>query len=86
MKEFLARTFRGYHFEFTRVPSSGFDSWYHILVRLDNKQIKFRMHSNKTGDWKITEGRLPALLYSLEPEFAELIQLNEKPPAPGHGR
>ena len=37
------------------------------------------MHSNKEGDWKITEGRLPGLLYSLEGEFDELIQLNEKP-------
>lgn len=86
MKEFLARTFRGYHFEFTRVLSTSFDPWYHIIVHLDSKQIKFRMHSNKTGDWKITEGRLPPLLYSLEPEFAELLQLNEKPPAPGHSR
>jgi hypothetical protein len=37
------------------------------------------MHNNKEGDWKITEGRLPGLLYSLEGEFDELIQLNEKP-------
>ena len=80
MKDFFARTCRGHHFEFTRVLSSSFDPWYHISFNLDNTAIKFRMHSNKEGTWKITVGRLPGLLYSLEAEFAELIQLNEKPP------
>jgi hypothetical protein len=37
------------------------------------------MHSNKEGTWKITIARLPRLLYSLEAEFAEHIQLNEMP-------
>lgn len=37
------------------------------------------MHSNKEGYWKITAERLPRLLYSLEGEFNELLQLNEKP-------
>ena len=79
MKGFIAKTYRGHQFEFTRVLASSFDPWYHISVNLDNTAVKFRMHSNKEGDWKITEGRLPGLLYSLEGEFEELIQLNEKP-------
>jgi hypothetical protein len=44
------------------------------------------MHYNKAGDWKITVERLPRLLYSLEEEFNELLQLNEKPPNPNYFR
>ncbi len=84
MKDFFARKYRGRQFEFTRVLSGSFDPWYHILVRLDNTDIKFRMHCNKAGDWKITAERLPVFLYSLEAEFSELILLNEKPSPPGH--
>jgi len=79
MKEFFIKTYRGRQFEFTRVISSSFDAWYHISVNLDDSAIKYRMHSNKEGVWKITADRLPHLLYSLEGEFNELIQLNEKP-------
>ena len=82
MKEYIARMYRGHQFEFKRVLSTSFDPWYHIMVRLDDADVKFRMHSTKSGVWKITEGRLPHLLYSLEAEFAELIQLNEKPATP----
>jgi hypothetical protein len=64
------------------VVSSSFDAWYHISVNLDDSAIKYRMHSNKEGVWKITADRLPHLLYSLEGEFNELIQLNEKPANP----
>jgi len=79
MKEFFTKTFRGRQFEFTRVNHSSFDPWYHISVNLDNAAVKYRMHSNKEGIWKITASRLPSLLYSLEAEFNELIQMNEKP-------
>jgi hypothetical protein len=79
MKDFFAKTYRGHQFEFTRVLSSSFDPWYHISVNLNDADIKFRMHSNKDGAWKITIERLPRLLYSLEAEFAEHIQMNEKP-------
>jgi len=79
MKEFFIKTYRGHQFEFTRVISSSFDAWYHISVNLDDAAVKYRMHSNKDGDWKITAARLPRLLYSLEGEFNELLQLNEKP-------
>lgn len=79
MKDFFVKTFRGYQFEFTRVLSSSFDPWYHISVHLDNVNIKYRMHNDKEGTWKITVNRLPRVLYSLEAEFNELIQLNEKP-------
>jgi hypothetical protein len=79
MKEFFIKTYRGHQFEFTRVMSSSFDAWYHISVNLDDSAIKYRMHSNKDGVWKITADRLPRLLYSLEGEFNELLQLNEKP-------
>jgi len=44
------------------------------------------MHYNKKGDWKITAERLPRLLYSLEEEFNELLQLNEKPSNPNYFR
>jgi hypothetical protein len=86
MKEFFARTYRGYQFEFTRVLSSSFDPWYHISVILNDVKIKYRMHSNKEGIWKITANRLPWLLYSLEVEFNDIIQLNERPPNPGYIR
>lgn len=79
MKEFFIKTYRGHQFEFTRVVSSSFDAWYHISVNLDDAAIKYRMHNNKDGIWKITADRLPRLLYSLEGEFNELILLNEKP-------
>ncbi len=79
MKEFFIKTYRGHQFEFTRVISSSFDAWYHISVNVDDAAVKYRMHSNKEGDWKITADRLPRLLYSLEGEFNELLQLNEKP-------
>jgi hypothetical protein len=82
MKDFFAKTYRGHQFEFTRVLSSSFDPWYHISVNLNDTDIKFRMHSNKEGTWRITAERLPRLLYSLEVEFAEHIQLNEKPANP----
>ena len=82
MKDFFSKTYRGHQFEFKRVLSSNFDTWYHISVNLDDVDIKYRMHTNKEGDWKITVQRLPRLLYSLEGEFNELIQLNEKPAAP----
>lgn len=79
MKEFFVKTYRGHQFEFKRVMSSSYDPWYHISVNLDDTSIKYRMHSNKEGHWKITAERLPRLLYSLEGEFNELLQLNEKP-------
>ncbi|HKO79556.1 MAG TPA: hypothetical protein VJU78_04135 [Chitinophagaceae bacterium] len=84
MKEFFIKTYRGHQFEFTRVIHSSFDPWYHISVNLDDTAVKYRMHSNKDGTWKITASRLPTLLYSLEGEFSELIQLNEKPADPYH--
>jgi hypothetical protein len=80
MKDFFVEKCRGHQFEFTRVLSSSFDPWYYISVNLNDVNIKYRMHSNKEGTWKITVTRLPWLLYSLEGEFNELILLNEKPP------
>ena len=79
MKDFFARDFRGHQFEFTRVLSSSFDPWYYISVNLNNVSVKYRMHTNKEGVWKITAARLPWLLYSLEGEFNELILVNERP-------
>ncbi len=85
MKDFFTKSYRGRHFEYTRVLSSSFDPWYHISVNLDDVDIKYRMHNNnKEGAWKITAERLPKLLYSLEAEFDELIQLNEKPENSNH--
>jgi len=84
MKTFFVKTFRGHQFEFTRVLSSSFDPWYHISVNLNDTEIKYRMHNNKEGTWKITAERLPRLLYSLEGEFDELIQLNERPQGGNH--
>ena len=85
MKETFTRTYRGHQFDFKRVLSTSFDPWYHISVNLDDIDIKYRMHNrNKEGTWKITAERLPRLLYSLEAEFNELIQLNEKPVDPYH--
>ena len=86
MKEFFAKIYRGHQFEFTRVLSSSFDPWYHISVNLNNVAIKYRMHADKDGTWKITMHRLPPLLYSLEGEFNDLIKLNEKPPDPNRFR
>jgi len=83
MKQFFIKTFRGRQFEFTRVTHSSFDPWYHISVQLDDAPVKYRMHSNKEGVWKITASRLPSLLYSLEAEFSELIHMNEKPAGSG---
>jgi hypothetical protein len=83
MKDFFSRTIRGYQFEFTRVLHSSFDPWYHISVHLNDVDVKYRMHNkNKEGTWKITVERLPRILYSLEGEFDELIQLNERPANP----
>jgi hypothetical protein len=84
MKDFFVKTFRGRQFEFTRVLASSFDPWYHISVNLDNVDVKYKMHYNKVGDWKITVERLPRLLYSLEEEFSELLQVNEKPAKPDY--
>ena len=84
MKDFFIKTFRGRQFEFTRVLATSFDPWYHISVNLDNVNVKYKMHYNKAGDWKITVERLPRLLYSLEEEFSELLQLNEKPAKPDY--
>jgi len=85
MKENFTRSYRGHQFDFKRVLSTSFDPWYHISVNLDDVDIKYRMHNrNKEGTWKITAERLPRLLYSLEAEFNELIQLNEKPADPYH--
>ena len=86
MKDFFTKIYRGHQFEFTRVLSSSFDPWYHISVTLDNVDIKYRMRCTKDGSWKITAERLPRLLYSLEGEFDELLQLNEKPADPNHRR
>jgi hypothetical protein len=83
MKDFFIKTFRGRQFEFTRVLATSFDPWYHISVNLDNVDVKYKMH-NKKGEWKITVERLPRLLYSLEEEFNELLQLNEKPANPNY--
>lgn len=79
MKIFFIKTFRGREFEFTRVLTSPFDPWYHISVTLDNKLVKYRMHINNKGEWKITVERLPSLLYTLEAEFSELLTMNENP-------
>lgn len=79
MEDYFVKTFRGHQFEFSRVLASGFDAWYHISVKLNDVEIKYRMHADKEGTWKITVGRLPSLLYSLETEFNDLLQLNEKP-------
>lgn len=86
MKDYFVKTFRSNQFEFTRVLSSSFDPWYHISVNLNNVEIKYRMHANKEGVWKITITRLPWLLYSLEGEFNDLLQLNEKPEDTNHRR
>lgn len=80
MKDYFIKNYRGHQFEFTRVLSAGYDPWYHITVNLNNVLIKYRMHTNKEGDWKITIERLPNILYSLEAEFNELILDNERPP------
>ena len=84
MKDFFIKTFRGRQFEFTRVLATSFDPWYHISVNLDDVNVKYKMHYNKAGDWKITVERLTRLLYSLEEEFSELFQLNEKPAKPDY--
>ena len=86
MKDFFIKTFRGRQFEFTRVLATSFDPWYHISVNLDDVNVKYKMHYNKAGDWKITVERLPRILYSLEEEFNELLQLNEKPSSPDYFR
>jgi len=86
MKDYFVKTFRGHQFEFSRVLASSFDVWYHILVNLNDVDVKYRMHTNKEGTWKITVARLPQLLYSLEAEFNDLIKLNEKPLNPDHYR
>ena len=86
MKDFFTKMYRGHHFEFTRVLSSSFDPWYHISVNLNDVDIKYRMRCDKEGSWKITVERLPRLLYSLEGEFDELLQLNEKPADPNNRR
>jgi hypothetical protein len=83
MKDFFTTTFRGNNYEFVRVLSSSLDPWYHISVTLNNVAIKCRMHTDKEGNWKITDNRLPRFLFSLEGEFNELIKLNEKPAQPG---
>ena len=82
MKDFFTRTYRGHQFEFTRVLASSFDPWYHISVQIDNIAVRYRMHTNKDGAWKVTVERLPRLVYSLEAEFNELILINEKPENP----
>jgi len=86
MKDFFIKTFRGHQFEFTRVLATSYDPWYYISVNLNDVDVKYRMHYNKAGDWKITAERLPRLLYSLEEEFNELLQLNEKPSNPDYFR
>jgi hypothetical protein len=84
MKDFIVKTFRGHQFEFKRVLSSSFDPWYHISVTLNKVNINYRMHTNQEGTWKITVKRLPWLVYSLEAEFNDLLQLNEIPDNPNH--
>ena len=86
MKDFFIKTYRGHQFEFTRVLATSYDPWYYISVNLDDVDVKYRMHYNKEGDWKITAERLPRILYSLEEEFNELLQLNEKPSNPNYFR
>ena len=86
MKDYFIKTFRGHQFEFRRVLATSYDPWYHISVNLNDVDVKYRMHYNKAGDWKITAKRLPWLLYSLEEEFNELLQLNEKPADPDRFR
>ena len=86
MQNYFIKTFRGRQFEFSRVLASSFDVWYHIIVTLNDVEIKYRMHRNREGNWKITVARLPLLLYSLEAEFNDLFQLNEKPLDPNHYR
>lgn len=78
MKDYFVRTFRSHQFEFSRVLASRLDPWYHISVTLNDVDIKYRMHTNKEGIWKIMTTRLPQLLYSLEGEFNDLMQLNEQ--------
>ena len=79
MKDFFIKSYRGHQFEFKRVLSGGSDTWYHISVVLDDVLIKYRMRSNKQGEWSIPIERLPSILYSLEGEFNELIKANEQP-------
>lgn len=79
MKDLITKTFRGHQFEFKRVLSSSFDPWYHISVTLNNVTVNYRMHANREGAWKITVKRLPWIIYSLEAEFNDLLQLNEQP-------
>lgn len=79
MKDYFVTTFRSHQFEFSRVLASRLDPWYHISVTLNDMDIKYRMHSNREGIWKITTTRLPQLLYSLEAEFNDLLRLNENP-------
>jgi len=86
MKDFFIKTCRGHQFEFTRVMSAGSDTWYHISVILNDVLIKYRMRSNKGGEWKITFERLPNILYSLEAEFNDLIKANETPPNTNEAR
>lgn len=86
MKDYFIKTFRGHQFEFTRVLATSYDPWYYITVNLDDVDVKYRMHYDKKGEWKITAQRLPRLLYSLEEEFSELLQLNEEPSDPGRFR
>jgi hypothetical protein len=82
MKDVITKTFRGHQFEFKRMLSSSFDPWYHISVTLNKVIVNYRMHTNNDGTWKITVKRLPWLIYSLEGEFNDFLQLNEGPGSP----
>jgi hypothetical protein len=77
MKEFFLETFRGHRYEFTRVATSVLDVWYHIRMS-EQSGLEYRMHFDKSGNWKITTKRTPASIHALERDFGEVISRNEQ--------
>ncbi|MDB5245732.1 MAG: hypothetical protein JWQ40_126 [Segetibacter sp.] len=77
MKEYFVATIKGKLFEFKRISTSSFGTWYTISVILNNEEVKYSMNNTRKGVWKIITQRLPTVIYSFESDLCDLIEKNE---------
>ncbi len=77
MKDYFIKTFNNNVVEFAREYINEKDIWYRVTLGTEGKQLKLRMHNDKTGLWKIMGNRIPYTLLKLEDDFNEVICKNE---------
>lgn len=79
MKDYFIRKFNNNTVEFEREFINEKDIWYSLTLRIEGKNLKYRMHNNKnsTKTWRIMGNRVPLSVLQMEEDFNDVIGKNE---------